>query len=92
MTSSTAFEGPPNEPKPGSATFSLAENLSFHDIALLVSRIAEQDKTVITVPDAARYVLGLYSNSRFARRCGDVPQLNLDRRYAYQNHLGEGAT
>ena len=67
------------------------QNLSFHDIARTVSRIAEQDKTVITVPDVARDLLGLYSNSRFARRRGDAPQLNLDRRYAYQYYSSEKA-
>ena len=54
-----------------SRSASSPQSLSFHDIARTVSRLAEQDKTVITVPDVARDLLGLYSNSRFARHRGE---------------------
>ena len=59
-------------------------NVSFHEIARTVARIAGEKRLVLSVPDAARDLAGVFLNSRYARQRGIAPRLYLGPRYAYQ--------
>lgn len=61
------------------------ENVSFHQIASVVARVADQRKIIVTIPNSLLSIIQLYMRSR---RRSDI---RFDRRYAYRFYSSEMA-